>query len=133
MSRIKKLIALVVSLALLVLLFLLYWRMDAYRDSIDRRDMLIAGSIPAHIYLPEVPKPPIVVVAHGFTANKEMMQSLDYSLVRDGFAVVSFDFRGHGQNTTAFDHSRLQEDMEQVIEFATHMNERMPVYFDRSV
>jgi len=131
MPRIKKLIALAVSLALLVLLFLLYWRMDAYRDSVDRRETLIAGSIPAHIYLPEVEKPPIVIVAHGFTANKEMMQSLDYSLVRDGFAVVSFDFRGHGQNTTAFDHDRLQEDMEQVIEFATHMNSRMPVPFGR--
>jgi len=116
MPRIKKIVALAVSLALLILLFVFYWKMDAYRDSVDRRETLIAGSIPAHVYLPEVPKPPIVVVAHGFCANKEMMQSLDYSLVRDGFAVVSFDFRGHGQNTTAFDGSRLQEDMEKVFD-----------------
>jgi pimeloyl-ACP methyl ester carboxylesterase len=131
MTALKKFIVAAITLLLLVLLFSLYWRMHAYRNSFDRRDMLIAGSIPAHIYLPDAQKPPIVIVAHGFTANKEMMQSLNYSLVRDGFAVVSFDFRGHGQNTTAFDGLRLQEDMDQVIAFAKNMNEKMPFYYDR--
>ena len=131
MTVLKKFIIAAIALLLLVLLFSYYWRMHTYRNSFDRRDMLIAGSIPAYIYLPDTQNPPIVVVAHGFTADKEMMQSLNYSLVRDGFAVVSFDFRGHGQNTAALDFMRLQEDMDQVIEFAKNMNEKMPYDYER--
>jgi dienelactone hydrolase len=131
MPALKKLAVLVITLLLLVLLFSFYGKMKAYRDSYDRRDMLIGGSIPAQIYLPNASKPPVVIVAHGFTADKEMMQSLDYSLARDGFAVISFDFRGHGQNTTAFDGYRLQEDMEHVVEYARNMNENMPVPFGK--
>ncbi len=131
MSLIKKIGALVVTVALLVVLFVYYGRMTAYRDSFDRRDVLIAGSIPAQIYLPATEKPPIVVVAHGFTADKEMMQSLAYSLVRDGFAVVTFDFRGHGQNVTGFDPNRLQEDMAHVVAFCRNLDKNMPVPFGR--
>jgi len=90
---------------------------------------MIAGSMPAQVYLPEAQGAPIVIVAHGFTADKEMMQSLAYSLVRDGLAVVTFDFRGHGQNTTNFDHNRLQEDMKEVVDFAKNLNEKMPATF----
>ena len=100
--------------------------MHSYRNSFDRREVLIGGSIPARIYLPEAQKPPIVIVAHGFTGDKEIMQSLVHSLVRDGFAVLAFDFRGHGQNDAAFDGSRLQEDMRQVVDFAKNLNENMP-------
>lgn len=131
MLPLRKSIAPIVTALLLVLLFATYMRMDSYRDSFDRREVLIAGSIPAHVYLPDVQRAPIVIVAHGFTTNKEMMQSLAYSLVRDGFAVVAFDFRGHGQNDTAFDNNRLQEDMEQVVDFAKRMNEKMPEAFGR--
>ncbi|MBI5116321.1 alpha/beta fold hydrolase [Candidatus Poribacteria bacterium] len=132
MRSIKRLAALVVAIVLLVLLFSFYRRADAYRDSFDRRDVLISGRIPAQVYLPEAPRPPIVIVAHGFTADKEMMQSLAYSLLRDGFAVVTFDFRGHGQNNVGFDHNRLQEDMKLVVDFAKNLNERMPVSFGQT-
>jgi dienelactone hydrolase len=131
MRLIRRLIALVVTAFLLVLLFSSYQRLTAYRDSFDRREVMIGGSIPAVVYLPDVPMPPIVIVAHGFTADKEMMQSLAYSLLKDGFAVVTFDFRGHGQNVTDFDENRLQQDMRHVVAFAKNMNENMPIAFGR--
>jgi pimeloyl-ACP methyl ester carboxylesterase len=126
MASLKKFGVPVLTIILLVLLFSFYGKLHSYRNSFDRREVLIEGSIPARIYLPETQKPPIVIVAHGFTGDKEIMQSLVHSLVRDGFAVLAFDFRGHGQNDTAFDHNRLQEDMRQVVDFAKNLNENMP-------
>ncbi len=129
MRAITKFIGSLVTVLLLVLLFALYVRTESYEDSFDIREARIAGSIPAQLYLPKAEKPPIVIVAHGFTADKEIMQSLAYSLVRDGFAVLTFDFRGHGQNVTDFDHDRLQEDMAHVVAFARNLNEDMPQTF----
>jgi dienelactone hydrolase len=130
MTALKKLFVFVVTALLLVLLFSSYARVKAYRDSFDRRDVMIAGSIPAQVYLPQGDNAPVVIVAHGFTEDKEIMQSLAYSLICDGFAVITFDFRGHGQNDTDFDHNRLQEDMEQVVQFAKNLNENMPRSFN---
>ncbi|GAB4334138.1 MAG: alpha/beta fold hydrolase [Candidatus Abyssubacteria bacterium] len=129
MRSIAKFIGSIVTVILLVLLFAFYVRIKSYEDSFDVRDVSIAGSIPAQLFLPDAEKPPVVIVAHGFTADKEMMQSLAYTLVRDGFAVITFDFRGHGQNATDFDHNRLQEDMAHVVAFARNLNEDMPQSF----
>lgn len=129
MRSIMKFAAAAVSALLLILLFAFYTRAVSYRDGFDRREVMIGGSIPAQVYLPDTEKPPVVIVAHGFTADKEIMQSLAYSLVRDGFAVVTFDFRGHGENTTDFDQNRLGEDMERVVDFARNLNENMPRSF----
>lgn len=54
--------------------------------------------------LPVGERPPIVVVAHGFTADRASMQAFAQSLTAAGYVVVSFDFRGHGQNRNRFDH-----------------------------
>ena len=74
MPSLKRLVGLIVAVFLLALLFSTYNRLVAYQNSFDRREVMIAGSIPAQVYLPAAQNSPIVVVAHGFTADKEMMQ-----------------------------------------------------------
>ena len=41
---------------------------------------------------------PGIVVAHGFTSNKQTMQGISLELVKCGFVVIAIDFRGHGES-----------------------------------
>ncbi len=69
----------------------------------------LATGAPAVVWEPGPPAPfgpaphegpglPVVVLAHGFSSSKGMMSSLARRLARGGYAVIAFDFRGHGQN-----------------------------------
>ncbi|MFX1295674.1 MAG: alpha/beta hydrolase [Promethearchaeota archaeon] len=44
-----------------------------------------------------------IVVAHGFTSNKQLMQGFSIELVKCGFVVIAFDFRGHGGSSGNLD------------------------------
>lgn len=89
------------------------------------------GSLPGVVYEPGPPRRmfappayedllPVAVLAHGFTGNTAMMSSLARRLARAGYAVVSFDFRGHGQNPVPFtsDRSTLRDDFDAAVLFA---------------
>ncbi|MEM6727427.1 MAG: alpha/beta fold hydrolase [Pseudomonadota bacterium] len=39
-----------------------------------------------------------VVVAHGFAGSRPLMTAFNWTLVRNGYDVVAFDFEGHGTN-----------------------------------
>jgi dienelactone hydrolase len=41
---------------------------------------------------------PAVIIGHGVIVNKEMMRLIALELAQNGFVVVTFDFRGHGQS-----------------------------------
>ena len=41
------------------------------------------------------------MVAHGYSADQQIMSPLARSLAKAGYAVLTFDFRGHGSNTTS--------------------------------
>jgi dienelactone hydrolase len=41
---------------------------------------------------------PAVIIGHGVIVNKEMMRLIALELAQNGFVVVAFDFRGHGQS-----------------------------------
>ncbi len=45
---------------------------------------------------------PVVVIAHGFAGSQQLMQAYAVTLARNGYIAVSFDFPGHGRNTTPF-------------------------------
>jgi pimeloyl-ACP methyl ester carboxylesterase len=45
---------------------------------------------------------PVVLLGHGFSGNKAMMSTLARRLARAGYAVVAFDFQGHGQSKKRF-------------------------------
>jgi pimeloyl-ACP methyl ester carboxylesterase len=73
----------------------------------------LSSGAPAVVYEPGVPPPfgppehesplPVVVLAHGFSGSKQMMSSLARRIARAGYAVVAFDFRGHGSNRQPFE------------------------------
>ncbi|BCJ66675.1 alpha/beta hydrolase family protein [Polymorphospora rubra] len=81
---------------------------------VPHRDVVIDGRIPATMYVPgavpgnsstvDLPPSspgglPAVVLAHGHSADRSMMNWLARRLADAGFVVVTFDFRGHGGNT----------------------------------
>jgi dienelactone hydrolase len=86
----------------------------------SRTELDLPGGIPATLYLPpavdsdeddgELGAPPAVVLAHGFASDRAGMSGLARALTQAGYAVLTLDFRGHGENRNAFTRSRSQED-----------------------
>ncbi|PIQ23743.1 hypothetical protein COW36_20405 [bacterium (Candidatus Blackallbacteria) CG17_big_fil_post_rev_8_21_14_2_50_48_46] len=65
-------------------------------------DIRIPGptTLAAKLYLPQEEGVfPGVLLCHGFASCKEEYMSLPHALCQKGFAVLSFDFSGHGEST----------------------------------
>lgn len=94
----------------------------------------IGDGIPATLHLPygddaylpyqrpEGQRPPVIVIAHGYSADQAIMSPLARSLAEAGYAAVTFDFRGHGSNTARFA-GDLVADVAEVVDWA----ERSPL------
>jgi pimeloyl-ACP methyl ester carboxylesterase len=67
---------------------------------------------------PPSPRPPVVIVQHGFSASRQAMDWIVRGLVRNGFAVLAADFRGHGQNPTPFNFGELSDDIASLVAYA---------------
>lgn len=93
-------------------------------------DLTVGDGIPATFYIPGradratgvFPDPPqqsarfpAIVLAHGFSADRMVMSSLARSLAAAGYAVMTFDFRGHGTNPNGFRSGELVTDLGQVL------------------
>lgn len=59
---------------------------------------LAVGATPATLYLHPGSDGPLVVVAHGFAGSRLLMQAYSLTLAQSGYAVLAFDFEGHGRN-----------------------------------
>lgn len=55
---------------------------------------------------------PGVLVAHGFAGSKQLMLGYGYTLARAGYAVLLWDFAGHGANGNRLERDGLQRDIE---------------------
>jgi dienelactone hydrolase len=117
---------------LVVLALLLVLRLGAQERGGPAHDYVSIGSgIPATLYLPvkadddgNLPpapekghRPPVVVIAHGYSADQASMSGLARSLAKLGYATITFDFRGHGSNTHAFE-GDLDRDLSSVVRWA---------------
>jgi dienelactone hydrolase len=117
---------------LVLLALLLTLRLGAQERGGPAHDYVSIGNgIPATLYLPEkadsdgnLPpapakghRPPVVVIAHGYSADQASMSGLARSLARLGYATITFDFRGHGSNTHAFE-GDLDRDISSVVTWA---------------
>ena len=94
---------------LLALSFIGLWRTAS---DVAHYPVELDGRIPAVLYEPGPQrsfgraerdrKLPVLVLAHGFSGNKGMMSFLARALARAGYAVLTFDFQGHGKNPNHF-------------------------------
>lgn len=104
------------------------------RDGPPHVGITIGDGIPATLYVPgevdrdfqqlpdprpEGERPPVVVLAHGFAVDRAIMSPLARSLVAHGYAVVSFDWRGHGSNRQPFHNGNeeLRDDLTAVVDW----------------
>jgi dienelactone hydrolase len=120
-----------VAVVLAVLAGILLARLGAQeRGGPAHIDLSIGDGIPATLYVPgetddgDFPfqpppseRPPLVVIAHGYSADRMIMSSMARSLARAGYAALTFDFRGHGSNTKAFQ-GDLRQDLDAVLDWA---------------
>ncbi len=125
MDSMQRLVALASALALAVLLFALA-RLGVHQaGGPSHADVALPGGIPATLYLPggghgpyeqlaspppQDERPPVVVLAHGFAADRAMMSTLARRIALAGYAVLTFDFRGHGANRNPFSSTAARPD-----------------------
>lgn len=87
------------------------------------------GNLAANLYLPEhVEKPPVVIVTGAWTTVKEQMpHTYAQALIKQGYAALTFDFRGWGQSPDTVkyleDPARKIEDIKAVIETVSQLSE----------
>ncbi len=55
---------------------------------------------------------PGVLVAHGFAGSKQLMLGYGYVLAHAGYAVMLWDFNGHGANGTRLERYELQQNLD---------------------
>lgn len=85
------------------------------------------GQLAANLYLPEgVENPPVVVVTGAWTTVKEQMPAnYAQALAEQGYAAVTFDFRGWGQSDDVTKYlenpARKTEDIRAVLEAVTKL------------
>ena len=87
------------------------------------------GRLDAIIQTPDVrsgEKVPLVIICHGFTANKDeaLHRTIADSLERHGVASLRFDFNGHGKSEGKFEDMTVPneiEDAKKVYEYASRL------------
>ncbi len=104
-----RLVQLVLSLALLLVSLTVFglatFQVRGYESSIARTSFTLQGAVP----LPVVQYTPlqhrlnvVAVIAHGYSADKEMMSGLAVDLAAQGITAYTFDFPGHGASTVPY-------------------------------
>jgi dienelactone hydrolase len=81
-------------------------------------DLSLPGGAPATLYMPgagdpirqlfpPAQRPPCVVLGHGFLADRRLVSTLARRIAQNGYAVLAFDFHGHGENRNPLAHDEL--------------------------
>ncbi len=73
------------------------WQLEGERAGLTLTRLDI-GTTPATLYRTGSEPAPLVVVAHGFAGSRQLMEGFSLTLARAGYAVLAFDFEGHGRN-----------------------------------
>ncbi|GAB4210570.1 MAG: alpha/beta fold hydrolase [Roseiflexaceae bacterium] len=99
-SRIRAALRLLAAALSLAAIGLGLWRLEQPQRALGVIEALRVGEIPATLYAPARPLGPAVVIAHGFAGSQQLMQPFALTLARAGYTAITFDFPGHGQNST---------------------------------
>ena len=93
-------------LVLLAVFGLASFQVRAYEDGIARESFMLHGAIPVPVlrFTPEGGQRlnVVAVLAHGYSANKELMSSFAVDLARQGITAYTFDFPGHGASSVTY-------------------------------
>src|SRR5688500_6992345 len=107
----RRILAVVVAIAAVVVWFSVFSLGRALDDVISRASYTIEGGDPVTMYFPDGgdedgygrgKRPPVVIAGHGFSGDRREFNTFANALVEHGFAVITFDFRGHGANNRPF-------------------------------
>ncbi len=79
------------------------------------------------LYRPASLPAPVVVIGHGVSVNKEMMEGFAVDLAANGYIVAVLDWRGHGRSTGELrNRADLLVDLDSVInDIPSHVNAKM--------
>jgi dienelactone hydrolase len=101
------------------------WLGRLERGGPPHADLTLEGEIPATLFLPGEPgdaftpfvdapppeaRPAAVVLAHGVSMDRVNVSSLARRIAGSGYAVLTLDLRGHGENRNPFPHGRARAD-----------------------
>jgi dienelactone hydrolase len=111
--------------AIVALIFLLAtWRLGSLqRLGPPHFDTTLDDGVPATVYIPGMPgsfayapfpppagaRWPVVVLLHGYSADRASMSTLARRLAQNGIAVISIEFAGHGMNRNPFSPGETDE------------------------
>jgi pimeloyl-ACP methyl ester carboxylesterase len=95
----------------LLLIALSWWRVAAAETGLIVRS-LKRDEVPLLYVAPQTTqKVPGVLVAHGFAGSKQLMLGYAQVLAHAGYAVMLWDFAGHGANPTPLGRLSLEQDL----------------------
>jgi dienelactone hydrolase len=119
-------LSLVSLAAFAVFLLASAWLGRLERGGPPHADLTLEGGVPATLFLPmpasgdaasaftDPPppgaRPPVVVLTHGISSDRANMSGLARKLAGSGFAVLTLDHRGHGENRNPFPAGRGRAD-----------------------
>jgi dienelactone hydrolase len=96
----------------LVIIAVAWWQIAVARRGLVIRDLERDG-VPMRYLAPEgAVSAPGVVIAHGVAGSRQLMLGYAYTLAHAGYAVLLFDFGGHGANPNPFSRGSLQGDLD---------------------
>ena len=114
------------SVAFAVFLMATVWLGRLERNGPAHGDLLLAGGVPATLYLPgdgagtgpraffDPPprgeRPPAIVLMHGFAGDRLSLSSLARRLAGSGYAVLAIDASGHGENRNPLQRGFVRSD-----------------------
>jgi dienelactone hydrolase len=125
MPRARSLAPLVSLAAFVAFLLASAWLGRLEQGGPPHADLTLESGTPATLFLPEssgegalafseaLPagsRPPVVVLAHGIASDRASLSGLARHLAGAGFAVLTLDLRGHGENRNPFPHGRARAD-----------------------
>ena len=70
---------------------------EAAKDGVHTVERFV-GSTPVTVYRAQDPDGPLVIIAHGFSGSRAMVQGLAFTLAHAGYHVAALDFPGHGDH-----------------------------------
>ncbi|MCC7078517.1 MAG: alpha/beta hydrolase [Acidimicrobiia bacterium] len=108
--------------------------LSAMQKEVVTADVVVGDGVPVTLYLPGEPeangslppppdagdRPPVVVLAHGFSGDRAMVSTFARRLAAAGYGVASLEFRGHSENLNPFaggSDTGLNEDIGSVLDW----------------